>query len=109
MTQTGYPPPAQALWLAVTAALEADSLVSAQSLRRYHWLPLRPARLVPCPRLPAHLFGVLFASAAVPLGAALEFAQRLIPGRSFEPRDMLAETLGVCAGLALAAVLRSNR
>jgi glycopeptide antibiotics resistance protein len=40
---------------------------------------------------------------------ALEFAQRLVPGRSFEVGDMITNTLGVCAGLALAALLRGRK
>jgi VanZ family protein len=55
------------------------------------------------------LTGLVCAAAAVPLGVALEFAQRLVPGRSFEVGDMVANTLGVCAGLALAALLRGRK
>jgi glycopeptide antibiotics resistance protein len=40
---------------------------------------------------------------------ALEFAQRLVPGRSFEVGDMIANTLGVCAGLVVAALLRGRK
>jgi len=40
------------------------------------------------------------------LGVVLEFAQRLIPGRNFEIADMVANTLGVLAGLALALTIR---
>jgi VanZ family protein len=48
-------------------------------------------------------------AAAVPLGVALEFAQRLVPGRSFEVGHMIANTLGVCAGPAVAAALRVGK
>lgn len=40
------------------------------------------------------------------LGVLLEFAQRLIPGRNFEIADMVANTLGVLAGLALALAIK---
>ncbi|MGA2326241.1 MAG: VanZ family protein [Bryobacteraceae bacterium] len=53
--------------------------------------------------------GLMCAVGAVPLGVALEFAQRLVPGRSFEIGDMIANTLGVCAGLVLAALLRRRK
>lgn len=55
------------------------------------------------------LAGLVCASACVPLGVALEFAQKLVPGRSFDTRDMLANALGVCAGIALAAALRNRK
>lgn len=55
------------------------------------------------------LAGLVCAVAAVPLGVALEFAQRLVPGRSFETGDMIANALGVCAGIALAAAFRNRK
>lgn len=53
--------------------------------------------------------GLLWALGAIPLGVALEFAQRLVPGRSFEVGDMIADAMGVCAGLAVAAALRVGK
>jgi VanZ family protein len=53
--------------------------------------------------------GLMWALGAVPLGVALEFAQRLVPGRSYEVADMIADALGVCAGLAIAAALRVGK
>lgn len=43
------------------------------------------------------------------LGVALEFAQRLVPSRSFEIADMVANALGVFAGIVLALVAQSSR
>ena len=42
------------------------------------------------------------------LGVALEFAQRLVPSRSFEIADMVANALGVLAGIVLALVGRAS-
>ena len=46
--------------------------------------------------------GVAMAASMILLGVALEFAQRLVPSRSFEVADMIANALGVLAGMALA-------
>jgi VanZ family protein len=48
--------------------------------------------------------GVPLAASTILLGVALEFAQRLVPSRSFEVADMVANTLGVSAGMVLALV-----
>ncbi len=42
--------------------------------------------------------GIRLAAITVLLGIALEFTQRLVPGRSFDTADMLANTIGVIAG-----------
>jgi hypothetical protein len=56
--------------------------------------------------------GLACAVAMIALGVALEFAQRLSPGRMFEVADMVANTLGVLAGagaaLAARALVRSS-
>ena len=44
---------------------------------------------------------------AIAMGVALEFLQRLSPGRTFEVADMAADTAGVLSGLFLALPLRS--
>jgi VanZ family protein len=49
------------------------------------------------------------AGSAVLLGVALEFAQKLVPGRSFEIRDMIANALGVIGGLSMAIVYAKRR
>ena len=46
--------------------------------------------------------GIPVAASMILLGVALEFAQRLVPFRSFEVGDMIANALGVLAGMALA-------
>jgi hypothetical protein len=51
--------------------------------------------------------GLLCAVAMIALGVALEFAQRLSPGRMFEVADMVANALGVLAGAAAALAARA--
>jgi VanZ family protein len=46
------------------------------------------------------LAGIACAGSMILLGIALEFAQTLVPGRSYEVADMVANTLGVCTGIA---------
>lgn len=96
---------AHALWLAALVVVVAASLAPAAVAAR---IPLATAHLTdkdahfvgyvllaffPVLACRRAAIGVLLAAAAVPLGVALEFAQRLIPGRSFEVGDMLADTL----------------
>jgi VanZ family protein len=50
--------------------------------------------------------GIFTALAMGPLGVALEFAQLHIPGRGFEVADLVANTCGVAAGIAVALVAR---
>jgi hypothetical protein len=45
--------------------------------------------------------GLISAAVTVLLGVALEFAQALVPGRSYEVADMVANALGVGAGIGL--------
>jgi VanZ family protein len=50
--------------------------------------------------------GIPLALSMILLGVALEFAQRLVPSRSYEVADMVANALGVFTGIALALVAR---
>jgi len=45
--------------------------------------------------------GLISAGVTVLLGVALEFAQTLVPGRSYDVADMVANALGVGAGIGL--------
>jgi len=67
----------------------------------YLVLAFLPALHERWPALAAALVG------AILLGIALEFAQRLSPGRSFEIADMLADAAGVLCGFVIALPLRS--
>lgn len=110
-----------ALWLLVLAVVVVGSLLPGAIAARIplaaahlsdkdvHFLGYSALAFLSLFAFPHCLTGLVCAAAAVPLGAALEFAQRLVPGRSFEVGDMIANTLGVCAGLALAALLRGRK
>jgi VanZ family protein len=51
--------------------------------------------------------GVLFALAAIPMGAALELGQHFVPGRTPDLADAAANSLGVLVGMAGAAFYRT--
>jgi VanZ family protein len=51
---------------------------------------------------------VLAALAMILLGVALEFGQKLVPGRSCEIRDMLINGAGVLTGIAIGILSRRN-
>ena len=51
--------------------------------------------------------GTMAALSMVLLGVVLEFAQRMVPGRDFEIADMVANALGVLAGLALTLPIKT--
>lgn len=44
----------------------------------------------------------------IAIGAGIEFAQMLVPGRSADAADWLADSLGVIAGLGLGEILRRS-
>jgi VanZ family protein len=47
---------------------------------------------------------VLAALAMILLGVALEFGQKLVPGRAFEIRDMFINGVGVFTGIAIGGI-----
>jgi VanZ family protein len=49
---------------------------------------------------------VMAAFAMILLGVALEFGQRLVPGRAFEIRDMFINGFGVLTGIAIGILSR---
>lgn len=53
--------------------------------------------------------GIAAALSMIVLGVALEFLQRLVPGRDFEWLDMAANTLGVLSGILVSLALRKRR
>ncbi len=105
------------LWMLAVLLVIFGSLLpaSSQAIRLLSWLGVSDkiehflAYLV-LAFLPAlHERSKVLAEAAigaVALGIALEYAQRLSPGRAFEVRDMMADAAGVCAGLTLGLLLR---
>jgi VanZ family protein len=50
--------------------------------------------------------GIALAALTILLGVALEFTQELVPGRSFEFADMLANSIGVVSGGVLGVLAR---
>jgi VanZ family protein len=50
--------------------------------------------------------GIALAFGMIPLGVVLEFSQRLVPGRSFETGDIVANSIGVLIGVGVALCLR---
>ncbi len=68
----------------------------------YAWLAL--LALLAIRRRP---FAVTAALATVLLGVALEFGQKLIPGRGFEIRDMFINGAGVLSGVAIVVLSRT--
>jgi VanZ family protein len=107
-----------ALWVIAVIAVITVSLMSAKTLHRMHADTLFAndkighfsayVILAVLPVVAVELLGlgVFLASAMIPLGVVLEFAQRHIPGRSFDTHDMLANSLGVLSGVLIAVMLR---
>ena len=106
------------LWLAAVTAVIVGSLLPGSSMLVRTAGQLRVsdkvlhfaayAVLAFLPALHERWLAVAGALAgAVSLGVALEFAQRLSPGRHFEIADMVANACGVLCGLMLALPLRS--
>jgi VanZ family protein len=98
------------LWLAVVAATATGELLPGSSvpMRFVSWTGVSDKLLHFGAYLLISLLAVLLfrrrvafalAGGAVLLGVTLEFVQKLVPGRSFEIRDMTANTLGVFVGL----------
>jgi len=52
--------------------------------------------------------GAVSCGCLIILGGCIEFLQKLVPGRSCELGDMIANSLGVSAGLLIALLVRSG-
>lgn len=92
-----------------------DKLDPAQPFlndKQQHFLAYLGLALLPPLAALGKRSGWLIAASMLPLGIALEFAQRLTPDRQFDLADMLADGLGVAAGflfsLLLLRALRTN-
>lgn len=117
-TDTGFLVPA--LWLLALAATIAGELLPGYSTPM-RWVAathisdktLHFAAYLLLAFIPVFGFklrrGLPLAFSMIFLGIALEFAQRLVPARSFEVADMVANTLGVVAGIALALLGQASR
>jgi VanZ family protein len=109
---------AKTLWIVDMVLVVVGSLIPGSVLDHLQGLPQWNDKLVhfmnyaflallPPVAMEAAGLGIAFAAAMVPLGIAIEFFQKLVPGRSFELGDMAANCLGVMAGLLSALIIRN--
>ena len=106
------------LWSLAVTAVVIGSLLPASALHRMHYDGLAPndkvvhflgytiLALVPVALLELHSIGLALAASMIPMGICLEFLQRLVPGRSFEIGDMIANSTGVVIGILIALTVR---
>ena len=106
-----------ALWLTAVAIVAVGELLPADSAPirvlgsvGFSDKALHFCAYVALAAIPAVSFypltGVLLALSMILLGVALEFVQKLVPGRGFEVADMVANTLGTFAGIAAGLAAR---
>ena len=114
-TRNGQPKPVliQVLWLAALTATVVGELLPGNSTAM-HWVgathindkTLHFTAYAVLAFLPVFGFklrsGIPLAASMILLGVVLELAQRLVPFRSFEIADMMANAMGVLAGMVLA-------
>lgn len=105
-------------WAIGVAAVVCGSLLPPWALHRLHYDSVAPndkvvhflgytvLAVLPVAFMEIVGVGVAFAAGMIPMGICLEFLQRMVPGRSFEVRDMIANSLGVVAGILVALSLR---
>ena len=107
-----------ALWALAVLLVITGSLLPAAALARLHYDAIAPndkvvhfmgytvLALVPVSLLELAGLGIALAATMIPMGVLLEFLQRLVPGRTFEIGDMVANSLGVLSGILLALCVR---
>ena len=108
----------QCLWLLSILLVVTGSLLPAASpaMRAVEQLPLSHQLMHFCAYTSAALMALLAlrrtpiamgaALALILLGVALEFVQKLVPGRGFEIRDMFINAFGVLTGIAIGLLSR---
>ncbi len=103
------------VWVGGIVILVAGSLVPASWLPRIvsggeslHFAAYFLLAIVPCWSERTSL-ALASGVAILALGVALEFAQRLSPGRAFEVSDIVADAAGVLFGLAAGACIARLR
>jgi len=102
------------LWGAEICAVIVGSLLPASVLdgihyddKLVHFVNYAVLAMLPAIGLEALSIGMACAAAMVPMGVCIEFLQRLVPGRTFEIADMIANALGVVAGVLLALLVKA--
>lgn len=107
------------VWLIAVAAVVTGSLLPAATLSRLrydvvapndkivHFMGYTVLAVLPTAFFELLGMGLALAASMIPMGVLLEFLQRLVPGRSFELGDMLADTLGVITGILAALWIRT--
>lgn len=107
------------LWAVAIATVVIGSLLPSATLTRLHYNAIAPndkivhfmgytvLAVMPVAFLELVGMGIALAASMIPMGVLLEFLQRLVPGRSFEIGDMIANSLGVIAGTMLALWIRA--
>jgi VanZ family protein len=93
-----------ALLLRKLPAMAMTDNDKAAHFAAYLLLAMLPVFAADLPRV-----GIALALTMIPLGIAVEFFQRLIPGRSFEILDIIANSLGVLTGVFLGLWFRTLR
>lgn len=104
--------------VAVTTVVVGSLLPSATLMRLHydsiaandkvvHFMGYTVLAIVPVAFVELAGMGIALAATMIPMGVLLEFLQRLVPGRSFEIGDMVANSLGVIAGTLVALCIRS--
>ncbi len=106
------------LWSVAVTAVIVGSLLPASALNGMHYDSLAPndkvvhflgyamLALIPIALLELLSLGLVLAASMIPMGICLEFLQRLVPGRSFEVGDMIANSTGVILGALIALSVR---
>jgi len=109
-----------ALWAVLICCVVAGSLLPARSalivaigrlhisLKALHYLAYTLLALMAMIAVPRRTNAALAIGATVLLGVAIEFAQKLAPGRSCEVRDMLINGAGVMTGVAVGLLGRGS-
>jgi hypothetical protein len=106
------------LWAALICCVVIGSLLPAASsvmvaigrlhinLKVLHFCAYTSLALIALAAVRRRSAAVLAALAMILLGVALEFGQKLAPGRSFEIRDMFINGAGVLTGIAVGILSR---
>ena len=107
-----------ALWAVLICCVVVGSLVPAKSsvivgigrlhisLKVLHFCSYTALASIALTAVPRRSNAVLAALAMILLGVALEFGQKLVPGRACEVRDMFINGAGVVTGIAIGILSR---